>query len=253
MGARGGRRSLADSGKQRLGRELFHAALPALSAFTSPRAWAFGLLGIDEYLRAYQGERDVQSARSTLASRLVDIFERTSDREWQWFEDRATYDNARLSQALLVSGSRTGNERMLAIGLRSLEWLVSVQRSEAGYFAPIGSNGFAGRGEVKADYDQQPVEACSMVAACLEARRITGEASWLEHAHRALGWFFGQNHLHRTLCDVATGGCRDALHVDRANENQGAESTLSFQLALLDMHAAQGGRTPSPAARQAQR
>lgn len=127
---------------------------------------------------------------------------------------------------------------MTAAGLRSLEWLASVQCSEDGYFAPIGSNGFYARGEPKALFDQQPVEACAMVSACLEAQRVTGDERWAEHSRRAFNWFLGQNQLQQPLYDATTGGCRDGLHSDRANENQGAESTLSFLLALLEMRLA---------------
>jgi hypothetical protein len=149
-----------------------------------------------------------------------------------------TYCNARLSQALIVSGSRMKHAEMPAAGSRSLEWLAEIQRSEDGYFAPIGSNGFYERDGVKAAFDEQPVEACAMVSACLEAQRATGEGRWAEHARRAFNWFLGQNHLQQSLYDATTGGCRDGLHADRANENQGAESTLSFLLALLEMRSA---------------
>lgn len=74
-----------------------------------------------------------------------------------------------------------------------------------------------------------------MVSACLEAHRVTGESRWVEHAGRAFNWFLGQNHLQQSLYDPSTGGCLDGLHADRVNENQGAESTLSFLLALLEM------------------
>ena len=124
---------------------------------------------------------------------------------------------------------------MTAVGLRSLEWLMSIQRSGDGYFAPIGSNGFYVRGEVKASFDQQPVEASATISACIEAARATGGEPWVSHARRAFNWFLGQNHLQQSLYDARTGGCRDALHSHRVNENQGAESTLSFLLALLEM------------------
>jgi hypothetical protein len=224
-----------EPGRQSLGGQLFHAALPALSDFRSPRAWAFALLGIDEYLRAFEGDRRVQAVRRELAERLLDLFRKASTLDWQWFEDRVTYCSAHLSQALIVSGSRMGNEEMTAAGLRSLEWLTEIQRSEAGHFAPIGSNGWYERGKTRAWFDQQPVEAWAMISACLEARRCTGDARWAERARRTFGWFLGQNHLQVPLYDARTGGCRDGLHADRANENQGAESTLSFLLALLEM------------------
>ena len=225
-------------GRKSLAGQLFHAALPAVSDFRSPRAWAFAQLGIDEYLRAFRGDSIVQSMRADLSARLLELFQRTSRVDWPWFEEQATYCNARLSQALLVSGARREHKEMIAAGLRSLDWLVAVQRTDDGYFAPIGSNGFYRRGGVKAQFDQQPVEACAMVSACLVAREVTGERRWATHARSAFNWFLGQNQLHRALYDPATGGCRDGLHADRTNENQGGESTLSFLLALLEMRSA---------------
>lgn len=224
-----------DPGRQSLAGSLFHSALPSVSHFTSPRAWAFALLGIDEYLRAFKGDSSVQSVRETLSSELMRLFHGTSGLDWRWFEDRLTYCNARLPQALIVSGTRMEREDMTLAGLRSLEWLISIQRSDDGCFAPIGSNGFYVRGETKASFDQQPVEAAATISACIEALRATGSASWISHARRAFGWFLGQNHLQQSLYDATTGGCRDALHAHRVNENQGAESTLSFLLALLEM------------------
>jgi hypothetical protein len=235
----------ADPGRQSLAGQLFHAALPALAQFTSPRAWAFALLGIDEYLRVFAGDSSVEAIRTALAARLLDLYRKTSTLDWPWFEDRVTYCNARLSQALLVSGSRMENDEMIAAGSRSLAWLAEIQRSEDGAFAPVGSNGFYERGGVKADFDEQPVEACAMVSACLEAQRVTGEGRFAEHARCAFPWFLGQNRLHQSLYDPTTGGCRDGLHPDRPNENQGAESTLSFMLALLEMRSADRARADS--------
>jgi glycosyltransferase involved in cell wall biosynthesis len=248
LGAVVGRSS--DPGKQSLGGDLFHSALPVVATFTSPRAWAYALLGINEYLRAFQGDSNVQSTRSHLADRLLDIYRRTSSGEWPWFEERVTYSNARLSQALIASGAWMHHEEMTEAGIRSLEWLATIQCSEVGYFAPIGSNGFYKRGEATAAFDQQPVEACAMVSACLEAGRVTGDMRWAERARRAFNWFLGQNHLQHSLYDASTGGCRDGLHADRPNENQGAESTLSFLLSLLEMRAAERADLTMPASRE---
>ena len=236
----------ADPGKRTLAAELFQMTLPASTGFTSPRAWAFALLGIDEYLRAFQGDSSVQTLRETLAGRLLDLFQRTSRPDWLWFENRLTYCNAHLSQALIASGSRMEREELTTVGLRSLDWLSATQCSEGGYFTPIGSNGFYERGSKKAMFDQQPVEAGAMVSACFEARRATGDPRWSLQADRILSWFVGQNHLQRPLYDPTTGGCRDGLHVDRANENQGAESTLAFLLALLEMRTAERPPRTSP-------
>jgi hypothetical protein len=126
---------------------------------------------------------------------------------------------------------------MSEAGIRSLEWLMSIQRTPDGYFAPIGTNGFFDRGMTAAVFDQQPVEACATVSACMQAFRTTGEHRWTEHARSAFTWFLGQNQLQQPLYDPLSGGCRDGLHADRMNENEGAESTLSFLLALMDMRA----------------
>jgi glycosyltransferase involved in cell wall biosynthesis len=227
-----------DPGQQSLAGDLFHSALPAVLRFTSPRSWAFSLLGIDEYLRAYQGESSVQSVLKTLSKRLHMLYQRTSGADWPWFENSLSYSNARLPQALLAAGTWLENDEMKRNGLSSLEWLADVQRSQDGYFAPIGSDGFWVRGERKAAFDQQPVEACSMISACLDAGRISGDPQWAAHARRAFDWFIGHNVLRQPLYEPRTGGCRDGLHPDRVNENQGAESTLSYLMALLEMRAA---------------
>lgn len=228
-----------DPGFRGLSSELFHAALPALSSFTSPRAWAYALLGIGGYLRAFEGDRAVQALRGELAARLMALHAAVAGPAWPWFEDRLTYANARLPQALLVSGAAMGDAGMVTVGRTSLAWLAQLQRNDAGDFAPIGSDGFYERGGVPARFDQQPIEACGMVAACLDAWRIDGTLEWLHTARRAFAWFVGRNPIHRPLIDARTGGCRDGIHADRLNENQGAESTLSFLLALQDMEAAE--------------
>jgi glycosyltransferase involved in cell wall biosynthesis len=225
----------ADPGRQSLSGALFHAALPAVSGFSSPRAWAFALLGIEQYLHAFEGDRHVQAAGRAIAERLHALFRNTTRPEWPWFENRVTYCNARLPQALIATGAWMGDEAMTATGIRSLEWLMTIQRTSDGYFAPIGTKGFFERGMTAAVFDQQPVDACATVSACMHAFRATGDHHWAEHARRAFTWFLGQNQLQQPLYDPLSGGCRDALHADRVNENEGAESTLSFLLSLMEM------------------
>lgn len=227
-----------DPGAKNLAGHLFRSALNATPAFSSPRAWAYTLLGIDEYLRSFHEDAHIESILKLLSERLLNLYRRTSRHDFPWFEDRLTYGNARLPHALLVSGAWMKNEEMTAAGLRSLTFLVSEHFSAEGYFAPIGSNGFYVRGESKAVFDQQPIEACSMIAACLEAEHSTGDTSWAERARWAFNWFVGENQLGLALYDPRTGGCRDGLHEDRVNENQGAESSLCFLVSLLEMRSA---------------
>jgi glycosyltransferase involved in cell wall biosynthesis len=228
-----------DAGLRGAAGRLFEAAVPATLTFTSPRAWAFCILGMQAYLDWFPGDRAIQGARNTLANRLLDIYERSHSVTWRWFEKSLSYSNARLSQALILAGWRSNNQRMIEAGMDSLKWLVGEQhRDDKEIFVPIGSNGFFVEGSEKARFDQQPVEACATVSACLEVFRLTEESLWFEEAQRVFHWFLGKNDLQVPLYDATTGGCRDGLHPDRINENQGAESTLSFLMALLEMQAA---------------
>ncbi len=235
-----------DPGKRNLADSLFHLALPRVEHFTSPRAAAYAVLGIDEYLRAFQGDSKVEGMLNLSGEKILHLFRQTSTHVWPWFENIVTYCNARLSQAMLICGNRLENREMTAAGLKSLLWLVDIQRTSNndGYFAPIGSNGFYKKGSTKAAFDQQPVEACAMVSACLTAHRLTGKRQWTEEARRTFAWFIGQNQLQQPLYDPVTGACKDGLHSDRSNENQGAESTLSFLIALLEMRAATQSAKP---------
>jgi glycosyltransferase involved in cell wall biosynthesis len=228
-----------DAGLRGAAGRLFESAVPAVHTFSSPRAWAFCILGMQAYLDWFPGDRTIQGARNTLANRLLDIYQQSYSKTWQWFEKSLSYSNARLSQALILAGGRSGNQRMMEAGLVSLRWLVAEQhRGDEEVFVPIGCSGFYTEGKEKARFDQQPVEACAMISACLEAYRLTGEEFWCEEARGIFGWFLGKNDLQVPLYDAATGGCRDGLHPDRVNENQGAESTLSFLTALLEMQEA---------------
>ncbi len=224
---------------QMMAGQLFALALPALTGFTSPRAWAFGLIGIHEYLRRLSGDSLVNQTREILTSRLMDLFEAAAQPDWQWFEQELSYDNAKLACALILSGQGMGQPAVLERGLQALRWLTEMQMSGKGHFRPIGSNGFYRRGGARADFDQQPVEAQATVSACLAAYRATSDFWWYEHAQRAFDWFIGWNDLGLELYSSETGGCSDGLHLDRANGNQGAESTLAYLLSLADMRLVQ--------------
>jgi hypothetical protein len=218
-----------------LAERLFEQALPVVATFTSPRAWAFSLIGIHEYLRHNQHDCPANDLRKDLTGRLVAIFDHVAGPGWTWFEDGLAYDNAKLAHALIVSGRDTGRDAVFTRGMEALRWLVAVQSSPCGQFRPIGSNGFYPRSGARADFDQQPIEAQSTISACLEAYRATGDLWWYEQAQRAFDWFLGWNDLGLPLYAPETGGCRDGLHADRSNQNQGAESTLAFLLSLIEM------------------
>lgn len=228
-----------DQGFQMMAGQLFAQALPAFTDFTSPRAWAFGLIGIHEYLRRLSGDSLVNQTREKLTCRLMRLFDAHAKSDWHWFEEELSYDNAKLAHALILSGRATGQRAVFERGLSALRWLNELQVSEQGHFRPIGSNGFYRRGSPRANFDQQPIEAHAMVSACLVAYRCTSDVWWYDQAQRAFDWFIGWNDLGLEIYSPESGGCRDGLHVDRVNGNQGAESTLAFLLSLEEMRAAQ--------------
>jgi glycosyltransferase involved in cell wall biosynthesis len=227
-----------DPGHRLVADQLLRAGLPAVATMSSPRAWAYALLGLAAAIGADDDDHELAASRATLADRLLGLYRRTATPAWPWFEDRLTYCNPRLCEALVVTGRAVDDPAMTAAGLAALTWLAGVQTDGDGTFAPIGSDGFYPRDGARAGFDQQPVEAHAMVSACLAAAAATDDAAWTDRAFRAFGWFLGDNQLGRPLYDATTGGCRDGLHVDRVNQNQGAESTLSCLLALVELRLA---------------
>jgi glycosyltransferase involved in cell wall biosynthesis len=220
---------------------VFQQSLLAILETTSPRAWAFALIGIHEYLSRFAGDRRVTQVQEELAGRLLALYKANQRGGWNWFEDKLTYCNAALSHAILLCGHSMPNPEMIEVGLASLDWLATLQHSdtEGKHFVPIGSNGFYHQGGERALFDQQPVEVQAMISACLQAYRLTGNSHWHMEARRAFEWFLGRNDLHLPVYDPTTGGCRDGLHPDRPNENQGAESTLAFLQSLLELRLAE--------------
>ena len=228
-------RSDTDPSRRRWAAALFKTALPAVEHFQSPRAWAFTLLGLDAYCALVVGDLTAGRMRELLAERLVDAFHATETQDWCWFEDVLAYDNARLSQALLVTGAAIEKPLVVKIGLASLRWLMTLQTTPEGCFRPVGTESFGVRQTPPQPFDQQPVEAAAAISACLAAWRVNDNAEWTAGAMRAFDWFLGGNDLQSSLVDPSSGGCRDGLHPDRPNENRGAESAVSYLLGLVEM------------------
>ncbi|NIM49388.1 MAG: glycosyltransferase [Gemmatimonadales bacterium] len=215
---------------------LLRDALPYAEQMPDMRAVAFALLGLDAYLSRLAGERAVGRMRLVLADRLIQAFKREdADDEWPWAEDSLTYANARLPHALLASGRGLEREDMIQMGLKSLKWLIQVQTID-GHFSPIGNRGWYRRGGERARFEQQPIEANALVAACACAFDVTNDRSWLEQLMLGFEWFLGRNDSNAVLYDDASGGCRDGLHSTGASENEGAESTLAWLSVLTTMN-----------------
>ncbi len=228
-------RSDANPSRRRWAASLFAEALPTAESFRSPRAWAFTLLGLDAYCATVAEDSLAERVRHLLADRLISIMSVVETKDWIWFEEGLAYDNARLPQALIVTGISTGAPAYVEAGLRSLRWLMTLQTTPAGFFRPIGTEGFGDKRTLPQAFDQQPLEATATISACLAAWRADGDVEWRADARRVFVWFLGSNDLSLPLVDLETGSCRDGLHPDRANENRGGESVVSYLLSLAEI------------------
>lgn len=216
-------------------RNYFEKAIHSMASFSSPRAWAFALLGIDEYLMNGEDRCEAGKYQISLANKLFGRYQFTATCDWLWFENILSYCNARLPHALLISGYAMGRDDMVQSALDSFTWLSQIHAVDDGTFTPIGSNGFYRKGGRRAQFDQQPIEAYSVVAASIDAYRLTSDNFWLDEAIRANQWFHGHNDLGVSVCDPQAGTCYDGLHPDRVNQNLGAESTLAYLLSSADL------------------
>ena len=211
--------------------DLYQTALPHCAKRESPRTIAFTMLGAASVLRAAPNHRpshEVLAAGADVLHRLLDSARRP---DWEWFEAVLGYDNPRLSQALIEAGLVQNDERYIAAGLETLEWIAERQIAAGGHFRPIGCESFYHKHSAPLPFDQQPLEAQAAIEAARAAFAATRDARWFEHAKAAWNWFFGANDRGAALGDIATGLCRDGITPRGANINCGAESILAFQLA----------------------
>jgi len=236
-----------NAGQTSLATKLFHDALPALETFSDSRAIAFPMLGMQAYLRQYDNDQQVRELLQSLGGRLQARFGQYATKDWQWHEAMLAYDNARLPEALMACGRVINDDDMVSTGLRVLEWLRDIQIEQSGgWFAPVGNQGWYPRDGNKAQYDQQPLEAAAMIGACIEAYECTQRDEWVDLASTCFNWFLGKNDQQIKLYDHTSGGCRDGLMRDGVNENQGAESTLSYLTSLIAIYNLRGltGKNP---------
>jgi hypothetical protein len=235
--------------RRRWAAALFAEALPSVERFESPRAWAFTLLGLEAFRASSAEEVRAAEFQHLLAGRLTSMLSSVETQDWVWFEEELAYDNARLAQALIVTGASAGTPAYVAAGLRALRWLMSLQTTDTGLFRPVGSQSFGDKRRQPRAFDQQPLEATATISACLAAWRADGNLSWRGDAQRAFDWFLGSNDLSIMLVDLQTGSCCDGLHPGRANENKGGESAVSYLLGLAEIRrlARVGGNHLRPA------
>ncbi|MCD6510512.1 MAG: glycosyltransferase [Thermoprotei archaeon] len=214
-----------------LAKELLDSSLKAVKRLRAPRGMAFTILALHEY-HSKVGDEGITELISRLAWNLVELYEGISDDSWKWFEDVMTYENARLPQALFLAYDATRERRFLEVATESFDFLCKVTLVN-GMFWPIGNRGWYKRGGLRALYDQQPVEAGSMVEAALTGFEVTGKEKYIKIAKIAMEWYLGRNSARLKLYDEETGGCYDGINPYGLNFNQGAESALSYLLARL--------------------
>jgi hypothetical protein len=177
----------------------------------------------------------------------MSLLQAAKTEDWFWYEDVLAYDNARLPQAMIVTGAALKRPAMIEVGLASLRWLMALQTTPNGDFRPVGTGSFGAKRKVPEVFDQQPVEAAATISACIAAWRVNKHEEWLEGAVSAFQWFVGSNDLRSSLIDAETGGCMDGLHPDRPNENRGAESAVCYLLGLAEIRQfARAGVATSP-------
>jgi len=211
---------------------LFRTALPVAGRLRSPRAVSNAILGCDAILQDGPDSR-ADRAISDLASRLKPLFTaHTRSSEWPWPEPVVTYESAIIPHALLVVARRYEDPTLARVALRVLDWLIEAQTSADGKFTPVGNLGWWPRGGPRAQYDQQPIEATTLINACVAAFAATNDAHYRATAEMAYAWFLGQNDAGLEVAVPETGGCHDGLSAVEVNANQGAESTLMWQMAI---------------------
>lgn len=216
---------------------LFETALPHTHRLFAVRSKAFLILGLVNFLRSRPHHAAGEALLGDLAHDLNASFERATRSDWRWFESRLGYDNARLPEALLRAGSHLDNQGLISTGLETLAWLNTVHGAPDGVFRPVGSDTFGGLDFAPpAQFDQQPLEAVAVIDACAAAYAVDPAARWVAEAQRALDWYLGENDLSQPIADAKSGDCYDGLRRNGPNFNQGAESVLAFQSALVSIH-----------------
>lgn len=212
-------------------KKILLKALPIVKNILSPRSLAFSLTGIYYYNKNNYSEENIKKIK-IISDYLISLYNECSDEEWKWFEDRLTYSNSSLPEALFYAYLAVKEQKYLDVAKESLNFLIS-KTFHNDVFVPIGHNGWYIKGKEKAYYDQQPVDAGCMVQTLILAHKVTGKKKYIRYASIAFHWFLGRNYLQQMVYDDKTGGCYDGLGEKTVNVNRGAESTIAYLTARL--------------------
>ena len=170
------------------------------------------------------------------ADKNLAAFYQHSDHQWKWFDETMTYDGGRLPLSLLLAFQATGESKFREVGLASLDFFITTCfDTEGTQLSLVGNHGWFKKGASPAKFDQQPIDAASMVEACVLASRITRNAKYSRCARTAFEWFLGNNAKRAVLYDAQSGGCRDGLTENGPNQNEGGESTIMYVIARCSL------------------
>lgn len=201
-------------------------ALPHVPGLGFMRSRAYAALGLVHAFDASgRHHRVIEESLRAIARDFATSHAAHATADWDWFENELTYDNARLPEALLRIGTVLEDREIVALGIRTLAFYEALC-VEDGTFVPIGNAGWHRKGDARARYAQQPLEAASLVDAGLAAESATGDRRYRRLAEAGLEWFYGRNS--RSIVMTVGGGCFDGLEEIAVNRNMGAESTLAY-------------------------
>lgn len=219
---------------------IFVRNLSQMENIRDLRTAAYTMLGLYYYVLTYETKTDAaglaKEHMKKLANFLVKAYEKNCSTTWNWFEDSVTYDNFRLPQALFAAYIITGSEKYKQVATVTLNFITECNFDKKnGYFDFIGQDGWYGKGKVKANYDQQPLEAAAAVDAYLFASKALHKKMYYNQARLAFEWFFGNNRNRRFIYDENTKGVYDGLTLRGVNQNEGAESIVCFLMSCLSL------------------
>jgi hypothetical protein len=228
--------SILPTEKKLLAKEVFDKAFGWISVFKAPRAKAFSILGLYHYQRAYPQDQNTLQNMKAMGNQLLEYYDHESSDKWSWFESYLTYANGRLPQALFLVYDCTKEKKYLKVAKQSLDFLLKVQ-SINDVFVPIGNQGWYRKDGERAIYDQQSLEAACMVDATLAAFKSTNEEKYCKAAYDIFNWFLGRNSAELMVYNPETSGCHDGITPSGLNLNEGAEATVTYLMARLELDA----------------
>jgi rhamnogalacturonyl hydrolase YesR len=212
-------------------KKIFDKSYNLINEDSYLRAKAFSVIGLYHYYQKYK-EEQILSKIKILVDSIIESYKKEATEEWSWFESYLTYSNSKIPEILFLAYNLTKNKEYLEIAEKSLDFLTNLVFFK-GELSPIGQNGWYNRDGKRSFFDQQPIDASSMVQTSLVAYSITENKKYYNNAVLAFNWFLGKNHLKQMIYNDVTGGCHDGLSKNCINLNQGAESTIEYLISRL--------------------